>query len=83
MNYHIYLFQMELKDNCISYIDVTHGSCEAYIRCDTTETAQAFVQKNFEGKRLIILEGKKITLFCNYNIFILSIHIHLVSIFFR
>lgn len=50
---------MELKDNnSVKYIDVTTDSCEAYVRCDTTEAAKAFVQKSYEGKRLTILEGK-------------------------
>lgn len=52
---------MELKDNnSVKYIDVTHGSCEAYIRCDTTEAAQSLVQKNYEGRCLTILKGKYI-----------------------
>lgn len=54
---------MELKDNnFIKYIDVTEGCCVAYVRCDTADASQAFVQKNCEGKRLAILKGKK-----NYN----------------
>jgi len=51
---------MELKDNnSIKYIDVTHGSCEAYVRCDTAEAAQSFSQKDYEGRRLMVLKGKK------------------------
>ncbi|XP_011159639.2 la-related protein 7 [Solenopsis invicta] len=51
-------FKMELKDNnSVKYIDVTADSCEAYVRCDTAETAQAFIQKSYEGRRLTILEG--------------------------
>lgn len=51
-------FKMELRDNnCVKYIDITYGSREAYIRCDTAEAAQAFAQKSNEGKRLIILKG--------------------------
>jgi La-related protein 7 len=50
---------MELKDNnSVKYIDITDGSCEAYIRCDTTEAAQLFVQKSYDGRRLTILKGK-------------------------
>lgn len=50
---------MELKDNnSVKYIDVTADSCEAYVRCDTAEAAQTFVQKNYEGRRLTVLEGK-------------------------
>lgn len=50
-------FKMELRDNnSVKYIDVTHGSCEAYIRCDTAEAAQSFVQKSYEGKCLTILK---------------------------
>lgn len=58
----IYLFQMELKDNnnYVKYIDVTHGSCEAYVRCDTAEAAQSFVQKSYEGRCLTILKGEYI-----------------------
>lgn len=52
---------MELKDNnSVKYIDVTHGSCEAYVRCDTAEAAQSLVQKNYEGRCLTILKGKYI-----------------------
>lgn len=52
---------MELRDNnSVKYIDVTHGSCEAHIRCDTAEAAQSFVQKSYEGKCLTILKGKYI-----------------------
>lgn len=50
---------MELRDNnSIKYIDVTHGSCEAYIRCDTSEAAQSFAQKDYEGRRSMVLKGK-------------------------
>ncbi|KAL6445068.1 hypothetical protein ACFW04_002166 [Cataglyphis niger] len=50
-------FKMEFRDNnYVKYIDVTHGSCEAYIRCDTAEAAQSFVQKSYEGKCLTILK---------------------------
>lgn len=50
---------MELRDNnSIKYIDVTHGSCEAYVRCDTSEAAQSFAQKNCEGRRFVVLQGK-------------------------
>lgn len=50
---------MELKDNnSVKYIDVTADSCEAYVRCDTAEAAQTFVQKSYEGRRLTVLEGK-------------------------
>lgn len=52
---------MELKDNnSVKYIDITENSCEAYVRCDTPEAAQFLVQKNYEGKRLLILKGKNI-----------------------
>lgn len=50
-------FKMELRDNnSVKYIDVTHSSCEAYIRCDTAEAAQLFVQKSYEGRILTILK---------------------------
>lgn len=50
-------FKMEFKDNnSVKYIDVTHGSCEAYIRCDTAEAAESFVQKSYEGRCLIVLK---------------------------
>lgn len=67
---------MELRDNnCVKYIDVTSGSREAYIRCDTAEAAQAFMQKsNEEGKRLTILKGmNKSSLYTAINKFILLI----------
>ncbi|XP_029174094.1 la-related protein 7 [Nylanderia fulva] len=50
-------FKMEFRDNnSVKYIDVTHGSCEAYIRCDTVEAAQSFVQKSYEGRCLTVLK---------------------------
>lgn len=50
---------MELKDNnSVKYIDITNGSCEAYVRCDTVEAAQLFVQGSYDGRRLTILKGK-------------------------
>lgn len=42
----------------MKYIDVTADSCEAYVRCDTADAAQTFVQKSYEGRRLTVLEGK-------------------------
>ncbi|EZA52284.1 La-related protein [Ooceraea biroi] len=51
-------FKIELKDNnSVKYIDVTDGSCEAYVRCDTAEAAQSFAQKSYEGRRSTILKG--------------------------
>lgn len=53
---------MEWRDEeCIKYIDVTYGSCEAYIRYDTAANAQLFVQKSHEGRRLTILKGESIS----------------------
>lgn len=50
---------MELRDNnSVKYVDVTAGSCEAFIRCDTAEAAQTFAQKSYKGRRLAVLEGK-------------------------
>lgn len=50
---------MEMRDNnSVKYIDVTDGSCEAYVRCDTAEAAQLFAQKSYDGRRLTILKGK-------------------------
>jgi len=50
-------FKRELKDNnSVKYIDVTADSCEAYVRCDTADAAQTFVQKSYEGRRLTVLE---------------------------
>ncbi|CAL1675530.1 unnamed protein product [Lasius platythorax] len=50
-------FKMELRDNnSVKYIDITHGSCEAYVRCDTAEAAQSIVQKSYEGRYLTILK---------------------------
>ncbi|XP_024873267.1 la-related protein 7-like [Temnothorax curvispinosus] len=51
-------FKMELKENnSVKYIDVTADSCEAYVRFETAEAAQTFVQKSYEGRRLTVLEG--------------------------
>ncbi|XP_036144005.1 la-related protein 7-like [Monomorium pharaonis] len=50
-------FKMELRNNSVKYIDVTTDSCEAYVRFDTAEAAQAFTQKSYEGKHFIVLEG--------------------------
>ncbi|XP_014470660.1 PREDICTED: la-related protein 7 [Dinoponera quadriceps] len=59
-------FKMDLKgDNCVKYIDVTHGSCEAYVRCDTAEAAQSFVQKSYEGRHLTILKDDEEKLYWN------------------
>lgn len=50
---------MELKANSsMKYIDIKAKSCKAYVRCDTAEAAQTFVQKSYEGRRLTVLEGK-------------------------
>lgn len=57
-----------MKDNnSVKYIDVTNGSCEAYVRCDTVEAAELFVQKSYDGKRLTILKGKM----CLYFVFLI------------
>ncbi|KAL0117687.1 hypothetical protein PUN28_008829 [Cardiocondyla obscurior] len=59
-------FKMELKDNnSVKYIDITADSCEAYVRYDTAEAAQAFVQKSYEGRRLTVLEGEEEKLYWN------------------
>lgn len=51
---------MELKNNSsVKYIDVEDGSCFAYVRCDTSEAAQAFIQKSDEERNMRILEGKR------------------------
>lgn len=55
---------MELKNNnSVKYIDVEDGSCLAYVRCDTTEAAQAFTQKSNDERHVTVLEGK-ITFLC-------------------
>lgn len=51
---------MELKNNSsIKYTDVEDGSCIAYVRCDTAEAAQIFVQKSDEERHMRLLEGKR------------------------
>lgn len=71
---------MEMKDNnSVKYIDVTNGSCEAYVRCDTVEAAELFVQKSYDGKRLTILKGKMCLYFVTNMFFI--IHLSIISIF--
>ncbi|EFN88316.1 la-related protein 7 [Harpegnathos saltator] len=53
-------FKMEFRDNdYVKYIDITYGSRQAYIRCDTAEAAQLFLQKSYEGRRLIILKNNE------------------------
>lgn len=50
---------MELRENnSLQYIDITQDSCEAYVRCITSEAAQSFAQKDYEGRRLTVLKGK-------------------------
>lgn len=52
--------KMELKNNSsVKYIDVEDGSCFAYVRCDTSEAAQAFIQKSDEERNMRILEGEE------------------------
>ncbi|XP_043604311.1 la-related protein 7 [Bombus pyrosoma] len=52
--------KMELKNNSsVKYIDIEDGSCFAYVRCDTSEAAQAFIQKSDEERNMRILEGEE------------------------
>ncbi|KAF3423602.1 hypothetical protein E2986_03952 [Frieseomelitta varia] len=52
--------KMELKNNSsIKYTDVEDGSCVAYVRCDTAEAAQIFVQKSDEERHMRLLEGEE------------------------
>lgn len=58
--------KMELKTNSsVKYIDVEDGSCHAYIRCDTSENAQAFTQKSNEERHMTILEGEEEKMYWN------------------
>ncbi|XP_015432666.1 PREDICTED: la-related protein 7 [Dufourea novaeangliae] len=52
-------FKMELKGNSsLKYIDVAESSFLAFVRCDTAEAAQTFIQKSNEERHMTILEGK-------------------------
>lgn len=53
------LFQAELKNNSsnIKYIDVKEGSHEAYVRCDSSESAATLAQKSNEEKNFRVLSG--------------------------
>ncbi|KAK2579111.1 hypothetical protein KPH14_001282 [Odynerus spinipes] len=51
--------KMELKNNsCIKYIDVSESASEAYVRCDTPESAQSFVKKSNEEQNMTILKDE-------------------------
>ncbi|KMQ94709.1 la-related protein 7-like protein [Lasius niger] len=43
-------------NNSVKYIDITHGSCKAYVRCDIAEATQSIVQKSYEGRYLTVLK---------------------------
>ncbi|XP_014616882.1 PREDICTED: la-related protein 7 [Polistes canadensis] len=47
----------ELKgNNSIKYIDVSEGASEVYVRCDTPESAQSFVQKSNKENNMVVLK---------------------------
>ncbi|XP_043505178.1 la-related protein 7-like isoform X2 [Polistes fuscatus] len=49
----------ELKgNNSIKYIDVSEGASEVYVRCDTPESAQSFVQKSNKENNMVILKDE-------------------------
>ncbi|CAL7952130.1 unnamed protein product [Xylocopa violacea] len=53
-------FKMDIKNNSsVKYIDVDDGSYLAYVRCDTNEAAQTFIQKSNEERLMTILEGEE------------------------
>ncbi|XP_015184861.1 PREDICTED: la-related protein 7 [Polistes dominula] len=52
-------FKAELKgNNSVKYIDVSEGASEAYVRCDTPESAQSFVQKSNTENNMVILKDE-------------------------
>ncbi|XP_015589916.1 la-related protein 7 [Cephus cinctus] len=52
-------FKMELKGNTnVRYIDVTEGSTQAFVRCDTADAAKALAQKTTKGRSLKILQDE-------------------------
>ncbi|OAD53835.1 La-related protein 7 [Eufriesea mexicana] len=58
--------KMELKNNnSVKYIDVEDGSCLAYVRCDTTEAAQAFTQRSNDERHVTVLEGDEEKMYWN------------------
>ncbi|XP_043286533.1 la-related protein 7 [Venturia canescens] len=51
-------FKLELRsDTAVKYIDVHEGSSEAFVRCDTAESAKTFVEKYNEKRTLCIIDG--------------------------
>ncbi|XP_066583937.1 la-related protein 7 isoform X2 [Prorops nasuta] len=53
-------FKNELKGNSnIKYIDVSIGSYEAYIRCDSAEAAILFAEKSNSDKQFTVLQGEE------------------------
>lgn len=57
-------FKMELRGNSsVKYIDVQEGSYDAYVRCDTTEAAQALAQKSTDERHMTVLQDKEETMY--------------------
>ncbi|XP_047368970.1 la-related protein 7 [Vespa velutina] len=56
----------ELKgNNNIKYIDVSESANEVYVRCDTSESAQFFIQKSNKEKNMIILKDEDERIYWN------------------
>nr|XP_050865493.1 la-related protein 7 [Vespula vulgaris]XP_050865503.1 la-related protein 7 [Vespula vulgaris] len=56
----------ELKgNNNIKYIDVSESANEVYVRCDTPESAQSFIQKSNKEKNMIILKDEDERIYWN------------------
>ncbi|XP_054001194.1 la-related protein 7 [Hylaeus anthracinus] len=53
-------FKLELKRNTfVKYVDVKEGSFLAYVRFETADAAQMFVQKSNEENHMTILDGEE------------------------
>ncbi|XP_046838555.1 la-related protein 7 [Vespa crabro] len=56
----------ELKgNNNIKYIDVSESANEVYVRCDTSESAQFFIQKSNKEKNMVILKDEDERIYWN------------------
>lgn len=59
-------FKVELRGtNGVKYIDIDEGSYQAYVRCDTAETAHALAQKTTQEKQMTILNDEEERMYWN------------------
>ncbi|KAI4491015.1 hypothetical protein M0802_010518 [Mischocyttarus mexicanus] len=50
--------KMELKGNNVKYVDVSQETNEVYVRYDTPESAQSFVEKSNKENNMVILKDE-------------------------